>query len=146
MKSHAVYLKILAYWLKERETTLSIEFLLLLCKMVFSSCFWAVAFGLMDKMRKLNYICTNNSSLFLKLQLLTCCAKSAGSIILERSWFENLNLCTQVFLPLGTPLGAPEDERVNNAPPSPPEELKHLSFHGSPFSLQKESLAEWFKA
>lgn len=117
------------------------EFLLMLCKMVFSRSLWAVAFGLMGKKRKFNYICTNNSSLFLKLQLFSC-ANSAGSIGSERSLFKNLNLWIQGFLHLGTPLGTPEAEGGNKAQPSPPEESKKLSFHGSLFSLQKESLAE----
>lgn len=98
--------------LPQRKKLLSMEFHLTLHKMVFSSSFWAVAVGLMGKMRKLNYICTNNSSFFLKLQLLTCCANSECSVALERSQFENLNLWIQGFLPLGTPLRTPEAEGV----------------------------------
>lgn len=43
----------------QKERLLSMEFVLMLCKMVFSISLWAVAFGLMGKKR----ICANNSSL-----------------------------------------------------------------------------------
>lgn len=43
----------------QKERLLSMEFVLMLCKMVFSISLWAVAFGLTGKKR----ICANNSSL-----------------------------------------------------------------------------------
>lgn len=115
------------------------EFLLMLCKMVLSSCFWAVVFGIMGKMRNLNYICTNNSSL--KLHLLTCSTNSAGSVVSERSWFKNFNLWIQGFLILGTPLGAPEAEELVKHHFHLQKNQSNSVYMGH-FSLKEESLAE----